>query len=93
MAVVAGLATAPYAAAGDDRPRWVAGAAPPGAPNAAWLGIPVGLSVPWHGEASGALTRFLPDPLDDLLIDSHEPVTLGRPAELDGRVWLLGRRH
>ncbi|MFI9615987.1 streptophobe family protein [Streptomyces sp. NPDC052023] len=90
VAVAAGLAAAAYAAIGDDRPRWIAGAALLGAPNGVWLGIPVGLFVPWHGEASGALTRFLPDPLDDLLVGSDQPVTLGRLAELDGRVWLLG---
>ncbi|MBG0856384.1 hypothetical protein I2W78_32155 [Streptomyces spinoverrucosus] len=90
MAVAAGLAAAAYAAIGDDHPRRIAGAALLGAPNGVWLGIPIGLFVPWHGEASGALTRFLPDPLDDLLVDSDQPVTLGRLAELDGRVWLLG---
>ncbi|MFG3660614.1 streptophobe family protein [Streptomyces sp. NPDC047706] len=90
VAVAAGLAATAYAAIGDDRPGRIAGAALLGAPNGAWLGIPVGLFVPWHGEASGALTRFLPDPLDDLLVGSDQPVTLGRLAELDGRVWLLG---
>nr|WP_308121987.1 streptophobe family protein [Streptomyces sp. TRM70350] len=90
VAVAAGLAAAAYAAIGDDHPRRIAGAALLGAPNGVWLGIPLGLFVPWHGEASGALTRFLPDPLDDLLVDSDQPVTLGRLAELDGRVWLLG---
>nr|WP_180686872.1 streptophobe family protein [Streptomyces gossypiisoli] len=89
VAVVAGLAAAAYAAIGDDRPRRIAGAALLGAPNGVWLGVPIGLFVPWHGQASGALTRFLPDPLDDLLVDSDQPVTLGRLAELDGRVWLL----
>ncbi|GEC04383.1 hypothetical protein SSP24_20380 [Streptomyces spinoverrucosus] len=90
VAVAAGLAAAAYAAIGDDHPRRIAGAALLGAPNGVWLGVPIGLFVPWHGEASGALTRFLPDPLDDLLVDSDQPVTLGRLAELDGRVWLLG---
>ncbi|MFD7438551.1 streptophobe family protein [Streptomyces sp. NPDC059861] len=89
-AVAAGLAAAAYAAIGDDHPRRIAGAALLGAPNGVWLGIPLGLFVPWHGEASGALARFLPDPLDDLLVDSDQPVTLARLAELDGRVWLLG---
>lgn len=90
VAVAAGLAAAVYAAIGDDHPKRIAGAALLGAPNGVWLGIPLGLFVPWDGEASGALTRFLPDPLDDLLVDSDQPVTLGRLAELDGRVWLLG---
>ncbi|MEV7994366.1 streptophobe family protein [Streptomyces sp. NPDC086077] len=90
VAVAAGLAAAAYAAIGDDHPRRIAGAALLGAPNGVWLGIPLGLFVPWHGEASGALARFLPDPLNDLLVDSDRPVTLARLAELDGRVWLLG---
>ncbi len=89
VAVAAGLAAAGYAAVGDDHPKRIAGAALLGAPNGVWLGIPLGLFVPWDGEASGALTRFLPDPLDDLLVDTDQPVTLGRLAELDGRVWLL----
>ncbi|MFD0314107.1 streptophobe family protein [Streptomyces flavalbus] len=90
VAVAAGLAAAGYAAIGDDHPRRIAGAALLGAPNGVWLGVPLGLFVPWDGEASGALTRFLPDPLDDLLVDGDGPVTLGGLAELDGRVWLLG---
>ncbi|MBC7274189.1 MAG: hypothetical protein H5T76_36715, partial [Streptomyces sp.] len=90
VAVAAGLAAAGYAAIGDDHPRRIGGAALLGAPNGVWLGVPLGLFVPFDGEASGALTRFLPDPLDDLLVDSDQPVTLGRLAELDGRVWLLG---
>ncbi|OKJ82568.1 hypothetical protein AMK31_21255 [Streptomyces sp. TSRI0107] len=90
VAVAAGCAAAAYAAIGDDHPKRIAGAALLGAPNGVWLGTSIGLVVPWHGEASGALTRFLPDPLDDLLADSGQRVTLGRLAELDGRVWLLG---
>ncbi|MFE6288307.1 streptophobe family protein [Streptomyces sp. NPDC057877] len=90
VAVAAGLAAAGYAAIGDDHPRRIGGAALLGAPNGVWLGVPLGLFVPWDGEASGAMTRFLPDPLDDLLVDSDQPVTLGRLAELDERVWLLG---
>ncbi|WP_161163968.1 streptophobe family protein, partial [Streptomyces sp. SID5910] len=90
-AVAAGYAAAAYAATGDDHPRRIAGAALLGAPNGVWLGVPVGLFVPWDGRATGALTRFLPDPLDELLGGgADEPVTLGRLAELDGRVWLLG---
>ncbi|MFD8272500.1 streptophobe family protein [Streptomyces flaveolus] len=90
-AVAAGYAAAAYAATGDDHPRRIAGAALLGAPNGVWLGVPIGLFVPWDGRATGALTRFLPDPLDELLsTGADEPVTLGRLAELDGRVWLLG---
>ncbi|MFF8234123.1 streptophobe family protein [Streptomyces caelestis] len=91
VAVAAGLAAAAYAATGDDHPRRIAGAALLGAPNGVWLGIPIGLLVPWDGRATGELARLLPDPLDDLLaVRSDQPVTLGRLAELDGRVWLLG---
>jgi hypothetical protein len=91
VAVAAGLAAAAYAAIGDDHPKRIAGAALLGAPNGTWLGIPVGLFVPFDGQATGVLTRVLPDPLDDLLTaKSDQSVTLGRLAELDGRVWLLG---
>ncbi|KAA0931494.1 streptophobe family protein [Streptomyces apricus] len=90
VAVLAGLAAAAYAAIGDDNPKRIAGAALLGAPNGVWLGIPVGLFVPWDGTATGPFLQFLPDPMDDLLKFSDEPVTLGRLAELDGRVWLLG---
>ncbi|MCX5038662.1 MULTISPECIES: streptophobe family protein [Streptomyces] len=90
-AVAAGCAAAAWAATGDDHPRRIAGAALLGAPNGAWLGVPTGLFVPWDGRATGALTGVLPAPLDDLLgSGTEEPVTLGRLAELDGRVWLLG---
>ncbi|MEU5636088.1 streptophobe family protein [Streptomyces rishiriensis] len=90
VTVAAGLAAAAYAAIGDDHPRRIAGAALLGAPNGVWLGIPIGLFVPWDGQATGALTTVLPDPLDDLLgAGARHPVTLGRLAELDGRVWLL----
>ncbi|MFD8153622.1 streptophobe family protein [Streptomyces sp. NPDC059720] len=91
VAVAAGLAAAAYAAAGDDRPGRIAGAALLGAPNGVWLGLPIGLFVPWDGHATGELTRVLPHPLDDLLgAGADRPVTLGRLAELDSRVWLLG---
>ncbi|MFE0176957.1 streptophobe family protein [Streptomyces sp. NPDC059002] len=91
MAVVAGLAAAVYAMVGDDHPRRIAGAALLGAPNGVWLGVPVGLFVPWDGRATGALTQFLPDPVDDLLNGpADKALTLDRLAELDGRVWLLG---
>ncbi|MYS89211.1 MULTISPECIES: streptophobe family protein [Streptomyces] len=91
VAVAAGLAAAAYAATGDDHPRRIAGTALLGAPNGVWLGVPIGLLVPWDGRATGELARLLPDPLDDLLaVRSDQQVTLGRLAELDGRVWLLG---
>ncbi|WP_328839989.1 streptophobe family protein [Streptomyces europaeiscabiei] len=91
VAVLAGLAAAAYAAIGDPHPERIAGAALLGAPNGVWLGVPIGLLVPWDGRATGALADLLPDPLDELLrIDASEPVTLGRLAELDSRVWLLG---
>jgi len=91
VAVAAGLAAAAYAAIGDDHPKRIAGAALLGAPNGVWLGVPIGLFVPWDGKATGELAKLLPDPLDKLLsVDSDQPVTLGRLAELDGRVWLLG---
>ncbi|MFD7879332.1 streptophobe family protein [Streptomyces sp. NPDC059766] len=90
VAVAAGVAAAAYAAIGDDHPRRIAGAALLGAPNGVWLGLPIGLFVPWDGRATGALGRLLPDPLDRLLdVSSDRPVTLGRLADLDGRVWLL----
>ncbi|BFO20333.1 hypothetical protein SHKM778_67210 [Streptomyces sp. KM77-8] len=55
-----------------------------------WTGVPLGLFVPWDGRASGALLEVLPHPVDDLLrAGSDRPVTLGRLAEYDGRVWLL----
>ncbi|AZM63051.1 MULTISPECIES: streptophobe family protein [unclassified Streptomyces] len=91
VAVAAGLAAAAYAAIGDDHPRRIAGAALLGAPNGVWLGIPVGLFVPWDGQADGALLGVLPHPVDELLrAGAEEPVTLARLAALDGRMWLLG---
>jgi hypothetical protein len=91
VAVLAGLAAAAFAAISDDNPQRIAGAALLGAPNGVWLGVPIGLFVPWDGSASGGLVQFLPAPLDELLnLSSDQPVTLGRLAELDGRVWLLG---
>lgn len=91
LAVAAGAATAVYAAAGDARPRRVLGAALLGVPNGVWLGVPVGLSVPFDGRATGEAAAFLPAPLDRVLtVSSGQPVTLSRLAELNGRVWLLG---
>lgn len=90
VAVLAGYAAAAYAAVGDDHPKRIAGAALLGAPNGVWLGVPLGLFVPWDGKATGELAKVLPDPLDDFLrISADEPATVGRLAELDGRVWLL----
>ncbi|MFI6871798.1 streptophobe family protein [Streptomyces sp. NPDC050400] len=90
VAVLAGLAAALYAMIGDDHPKRIAGAALLGAPNGVWLALPLGMFVPWDGKATGALAQVLPDPLDDFLrLSSDQPVTLGRLAELDGRVWLL----
>ncbi|MGW1067042.1 streptophobe family protein [Streptomyces aureus] len=90
VAVLAGLAAAAYAAVGDAHPKRIAGAALLGAPNGVWLAVPLGLFVPWDGKATGELAKVLPDPLDKLLTgDAPRPVTLGRLAELDGRVWLL----
>ncbi|MFD8306493.1 streptophobe family protein [Streptomyces sp. NPDC059690] len=91
VTVAAGFAAAVYAAIGDDHPRRIFGAALLGAPNGTWLGIPIGLFVPFDGKATGALAKLLPNPLDDLLTaKTDQSVTLGRLAELDGRVWLLG---
>ncbi|MCX4535945.1 streptophobe family protein [Streptomyces sp. NBC_00841] len=90
VAVVAGCAAAAYAAVGDAHPKRIVGAALLGAPNGAWLGVPLGLFVPWDGQATGELAKVLPDPLDELLrMSADEPVTVGRLAGLDGRVWLL----
>lgn len=91
VAVAAGLAAAAYASIGDEHPKRIAGAALLGTPNGTWLGIPIGLFVPWDGRATGPLATFLPDPLDDLLSSERDQsVSLSRLAELDGRVWLLG---
>ncbi|MFB6781985.1 streptophobe family protein [Streptomyces sp. NPDC056352] len=90
VAVVAGCAAAAYAAVGDAHPKRIVGAALLGAPNGAWLGVPLGLFVPWDGQATGELAKVLPDPLDELLrVSADEPVTVGRLAGLDDRVWLL----
>ncbi|MEU6258313.1 streptophobe family protein [Streptomyces sp. NPDC047043] len=90
VTVAAGFAAAAYAAIGDEHPKRIFGAALLGAPNGTWLGIPIGLFVPFDGRATGVLTKFLPDPLDDLLTaKTDQSVTLGRLADLDGRVWLL----
>ncbi|MGV9852254.1 streptophobe family protein [Streptomyces sp. NPDC003442] len=90
LAVGAGLVAGIYAAIGDDHPGLVLGSALLGAPNGVWIGVPLGLFVPWYGRASGALRQVLPDPVDELLAGpGGERLTVGRLAELDGRVWLL----
>ncbi|KAB7843222.1 streptophobe family protein [Streptomyces mobaraensis] len=90
LAVAAGWAAALVAAVGDDHPRRVAGGALLGAPNGVWLGLPLGLFVPWHGRAAGTLTKVLPSPFDELLAGGTDrQITVGRLAEYDGRVWLL----
>ncbi|MFJ8233863.1 streptophobe family protein [Streptomyces sp. NPDC094448] len=90
-AVAAGWAAAAYAAVGDEHPRLIAGSALLGAPNGVWTGVPLGLFVPFDGQAEGALAEAaLPDPLGELLrLTADEPVTVDRLAGLDGRVWLL----
>lgn len=90
LAVAAGWAAAGFAAIGDDHPGRIVGAALLGAPNGVWLGVPLGLFVRWQGTATGELVKVLPHPLDQLLtMKIGEPVTPGRLAELDDRVWLL----
>ncbi|MFE9122909.1 streptophobe family protein [Streptomyces sp. NPDC007172] len=90
VAVAAGLAAAAYAATGDAHPARIAGAALLGAPNGVGPAIPLGLFVPWRGHATGALATVLPDPVGRLLTSgSDQPLTLGRLAQLDQRVWLL----
>lgn len=90
LAVVAGLAAAVAAAAGDGHPRRVLGAALLGAPNGVWIGVPLGLLVPWRGTASGSLLQLLPDPLDKLLKGQADAaISVGRLADLEPLVWLL----
>ncbi|WFB10232.1 streptophobe family protein [Streptomyces sp. LX-29] len=90
LAVLAGAAAGVFAAVDDDHPRLVLGATLLGAPNGVWLGVPLGLFVPWQGTATGALVRVLPDPIDELLgADGESAITVRRLADLDDRVWLL----
>ncbi|MEU8590671.1 streptophobe family protein [Streptomyces sp. NPDC048664] len=90
VAVGAGWAAAVCAAIGDDRPARIVGAALLGAPNGVWPALSLGLLVPWDGAATGVLAGLLPAPLDRLVGSrAGRPVTLGRLAELDGRVGLL----
>ncbi|GGO81158.1 hypothetical protein GCM10012280_04690 [Wenjunlia tyrosinilytica] len=91
MAALAGAAAGLYAAATGDEPGRITGGVLLGAPNGAWLAVPLGLFVPWDGSVSGPLAQFLPAPVDRLL-NGHpggRQITLSRLAELDGRVWLL----
>ncbi|MCZ4125112.1 streptophobe family protein [Streptomyces sp. H39-S7] len=90
LAVAAGFAAAGYAAVTGDEPGRIMGAALLGAPNGVWLAVPLGLFVQWKGVATGELAKLLPHPIDGLLSEGvNEPVTIGRLADLDGRVWLL----
>ncbi|MDJ0344870.1 streptophobe family protein [Streptomyces sp. H10-C2] len=90
LAVVAGFAAAGYAAVTGKEPGRIMGAALLGAPNGVWLAVPLGLFVQWKGAATGELAKLLPDPIDRLLSGGlNEPITPGRLAELDHRVWLL----
>ncbi|WP_419993807.1 streptophobe family protein [Streptomyces boninensis] len=89
LAVCAGLAAAAYSAATEEAHGQIAGAAILGAPNGVWLALPLGLFVPWHGSVTGQLKQVLPDPMDKLLTGDDKPITVGRLAELDNRVWLL----
>lgn len=90
VAVGAGLAAAGWAAARDAHPGRVVGAALLGAPNGSWTGVLLGLFVPLRGRASGGFGRLLPDPLDRLMgVSGWAPVTVGRLARYDGRLWLL----
>ena len=61
-----------------------------GTPNGVALAVPLGMAVPLTGKASGPLTQFLPSPVNLLLKGGNgQSITLGRLAQLDGRVWLL----
>ncbi|MHC5909175.1 streptophobe family protein, partial [Streptomyces sp. S6] len=91
VAVAAGWAAAAFAAIRDDHPARIFGAALLGAPNGVWVGVDLGLFVPFDGRSSGVLTYVLPDPVDRLLASGKPAsVTLGHLAELSGKVWLLG---
>ena len=86
-----GCAAAAYAAIGDDHPKRIAGAALLGAPNGVWLGVPLGLFVPVGRPGDRRARQAAARPAGRAAADlaPTEPVTLGRLAELDGRVWLL----
>ncbi|WP_184348616.1 streptophobe family protein [Streptomyces olivoverticillatus] len=90
LAVVAGLAAAAGAATADDHPGRVLGGALLGAPNGVWLGVALGLFVPFQGTAAGSLLKVLPDPLPELLrAGTEQAVTVGRLAGMEPLVWLL----
>ncbi|MFC8918940.1 streptophobe family protein [Streptomyces sp. NPDC057116] len=90
VAVAAGWAAAGWAAVGDGHPGRVVGAALLGAPNGVWLGVALGLFVPWEGRASGGLAGVVPEPLAELLrVSSGETVTVARLAGMERGVWLL----
>ncbi|MBZ4015785.1 hypothetical protein CCS38_08505, partial [Streptomyces purpurogeneiscleroticus] len=89
FAVLLGLAAGVYGVTSGGQSRRALGAALLGAPNGAWLALPLGLSVPWHGSASGAPLPVLPAPLRELLGGGGErPLTLQRLAEQSGWAWL-----
>ncbi len=59
-------------------------------PNGVFLGVPLGMAVPFTGRASGPLAQFLPAPMGQLLKGGNgQSVTVARLAQLDGKVWLL----
>jgi hypothetical protein len=90
VAVAAGWAAAAYAALTGEQPGRIMGAALLGAPNGAWLAVPLGLFVPWKGTVSGPPAALLPDPVDRFLAGhGGRTITPGGLAALDGRVWLL----
>lgn len=90
VAVAAGAVAGVVSAVTGDEPGRAVGGVLLGAPNGVWLAVPLGLFVTWSGTARGQLVQALPSPLDELLSGrADEPITLGRLAELDGRVWLL----
>ncbi len=89
FAVLLGLAAGVYGVTSGGQPRRALGAALLGAPNGVWLAMPLGLFVPWHGSASGALLPALPAPLRELLGGGGErPLTLQRLAEQSEWAWL-----
>ncbi len=91
IAVAAGFAAAAYAAIGDDHPRRIAGAALLARPTESGSVFRSACSCRGTGGPRASWSGYSLAPLDELLGAGAEgPVTLGRLAELDGRVWLLG---
>ena len=82
VAVLAGFAAAAYAAIGDDHPRRIAGAALLGAPNGVWLGVPLGLFVPWDGQGDRRARRAAARPPG-----RSAAAATDRPARHPGRGW------